>query len=109
MGKESLALFLTEFLFPISLFLPKQILFVEILKIKKDLAGALQGVFCLLPHFILVNCIALAYKIFYLIYAKYIKRFIEILLRISERNNNNNDHNQVVNTNQDKDNIAKTL
>ena len=81
---------------------------MEILKIKKDLAGALQGVFCLLPHSILVNCIALAYKIFYPIYAKYIKTFIEILLRISKRNNNN-DHNQTVNTNQDKDNIAKTL
>ena len=82
---------------------------MEILKIKKDLAGALQGVLCLLPYFSLVNCIALAYKIFYPIYAQYIKIFIEYLLRISKRNNNNNNYNQIVNTNQDKDNIEETL
>ena len=63
----------------------------------------------LLPYFSLVNCVTLAYKIFYPIYAKYIKIFIEILLRILKRNNNNNDHNQIVNTNQDKNNIAETL
>ena len=71
--------------------------------------GALQGALCLLTYFSLVNCITLAYKIFYPIYAKYIKIFIEILLRILKRNNNNNDHNQIVNTNQDKNNIAETL
>ena len=49
---------------------------VEILKIKKDLAGALQGVLCLLRCFSLVNCIALASKIFYPIFAQYVKIFI---------------------------------
>ena len=107
-GRSHSYFFWQNFYFPLVYSYLNRFFFVEILKIKKDLAGALQGVFCLLPHSILVNCIALAYKIFYPIYAKYIKTFIEILLRISKRNNNN-DHNQTVNTNQDKVNIAKTL
>ena len=93
--KFAVSFFWQNFYFPLVYCYLNRLFFVEILKIKKDLAGALQGVLCLLPYFSLVNCIALAYKIFYPIYAQYIKIFIEYLLRISKRNNNNNDYNQI--------------
>ena len=93
--KFAVSFFWQNFYFPLVYSYLNRLFFVEILKIKKDLAGALQGVLCLLPYFSLVNCIALAYKIFYPIYAQYIKIFIEYLLRILKRNNNNNDYNQI--------------
>ena len=93
--KFAVSFFWQNFYFPLVYCYLNRLFFVEILKIKKDLAGALQGVLHLLPYFSLVNCIALAYKIFYPIYAQYIKIFIEYLLRISKRNNNNNDYDQI--------------
>ena len=79
MGKESASLdgqgnlllvfFWQNFYFPLVYSYLNRFFFLEILKIKKDLSGALQRVLCLIPYFSLVNCITLAYKIFYPIFA----------------------------------------
>ena len=58
--KFAVSFFWQNFYFPLVYSYLNRLFFVEILKIKKDLAGALQGVLRLLPYFSLVNCMALA-------------------------------------------------